>query len=115
MLSQRNFDPETRTLKRPDTRANTDTVENAVEGLAEGILEADKQRQNAELVRVFRVLCCDSCAIRLTLCKDLMNIAPKRANWDLKRDLDKKLVPLERGTREAIYTLVRTCDTMTRG
>ncbi|CAG7846241.1 SubName: Full=Related to Coiled-coil domain-containing protein 12 (CCDC12) {ECO:0000313/EMBL:CCA68846.1} [Serendipita indica DSM 11827] len=87
VLSQRNFDPETRTLKRPDVQANTDTVEKAVEGLAKDILEADKQRQNAEL--------------------DIMNIAPKRANWDLKRDLNKKLVPLERATREAIYTLVR--------
>jgi hypothetical protein len=28
-------------------------------------------------------------------------------NWDLKRDLNKKLVPLEKMTKEAIYTLVR--------
>jgi coiled-coil domain-containing protein 12 len=39
--------------------------------------------------------------------EDLSNIAPKRPNWDLKRDLNKKLIPLERSTREAIYTLVR--------
>lgn len=37
-----------------------------------------------------------------------MNIAPKRVNWDLKRDLNKKLVPLEKSTKEAIYTLVRS-------
>ncbi|KIM28902.1 hypothetical protein M408DRAFT_23546 [Serendipita vermifera MAFF 305830] len=87
LLSQRNFDPETRTLRRADARAIEDTVEKNVDGLADEILAADKQRQEAEL--------------------DLSNIAPKRPNWDLKRDLNKKLAPLERSTKEAIYTLVR--------
>ena len=35
------------------------------------------------------------------------NIAPKRPNWDLKRDLEKKLSKLERKTQEAIHTLIR--------
>jgi hypothetical protein len=37
-----------------------------------------------------------------------MNIAPKRANWDLKRDMDKKMARLERRTQEAIHALIRT-------
>ncbi|KAG8760714.1 hypothetical protein FRC14_002210 [Serendipita sp. 396] len=87
VLSKRNFDPETRTLRKTDGRANEDTIEKNVDGLVERILEADQQRQEAEL--------------------DLMNIAPKRANWDLKRDLNKKLAPLEKVNKEAIYTIVR--------
>lgn len=41
--------------------------------------------------------------------QDLFNIAPKRPNWDLKRELDKKLGKLERRTQESIHTLIRTC------
>jgi coiled-coil domain-containing protein 12 len=37
----------------------------------------------------------------------LFNIAPKRANWDLKREMEKKLAKLERKTQEAIHTLIR--------
>ena len=40
--------------------------------------------------------------------KDLLNIAPKRANWDLKREMEKKAAKLERQTQEAIYKLIRT-------
>ena len=40
--------------------------------------------------------------------QDLFNIAPKRPNWDLKRELDKKLAKLERKTQESIHTLIRT-------
>ena len=39
--------------------------------------------------------------------QDLFNIAPKRPNWDLKRELDKKLSKLERKTQESIHTLIR--------
>jgi hypothetical protein len=39
--------------------------------------------------------------------QDLLNIAPKRANWDLKREMDKKMARLERRTQEAIHTLIR--------
>lgn len=51
LLSKRNFDPETRTIRRPDITANNDTVEKDVDGMVDRILEADKERQNAELVR----------------------------------------------------------------
>lgn len=46
----------------------------------------------------------------IAVTQDLLNIAPKRANWDLKRDLEKKLQPLERKTKESIYALVRELD-----
>jgi len=37
----------------------------------------------------------------------VFNIAPKRPNWDLKRELDKKLAKLERRTQESIHILIR--------
>jgi coiled-coil domain-containing protein 12 len=52
LLSQRNFDPDTRTLRRADAKAIEDTVEKNVDGLVEEILAADKQRQEAELVSI---------------------------------------------------------------
>jgi len=51
LLSQRNFDPNTRTLRRVDANEIDDTVEKNIDGMVQSILEADKQRQDAELVR----------------------------------------------------------------
>nr|GAT59670.1 predicted protein [Mycena chlorophos] len=91
ILKNRNFDPETRTLKkRPvfnDGDEMKDTVENDVAGLAEKIVADDEQRRAQDL--------------------DIFNIAPKRPNWDLKREMDKKLAKLQRRTQEAIHTLIR--------
>ncbi|KAF7295364.1 hypothetical protein MIND_01075900 [Mycena indigotica] len=91
ILKSRNFDPETRTLKkRPVFQDDTemkDTVENNVAGLAEKIITEDEQRRAQEL--------------------DIFNIAPKRPNWDLKREMDKKLAKLQRRTQESIHTLIR--------
>lgn len=39
--------------------------------------------------------------------QDLLNIAPKRANWDLKRDMDKRMKKLERRTVECYAILFR--------
>ncbi len=36
-----------------------------------------------------------------------MNVAPKKANWDLRRDLAPKLARLERRTARAVAELVR--------
>jgi len=38
---------------------------------------------------------------------DVMNLAPRKPNWDLKRDLDKKLAKLQRRTDKAIKDLIR--------
>jgi coiled-coil domain-containing protein 12 len=41
--------------------------------------------------------------------QDLLNIAPKRANWDLKREMARKTAKLERRTQEAVHALIRAC------
>ncbi|KAG6868829.1 hypothetical protein C0993_009711 [Termitomyces sp. T159_Od127] len=84
----RNFDTESRTLRKHNPLdPPEDTVEKNVEGLAEKIIAEDELRRAQEL--------------------DIFNIAPKRPNWDLKRDMNKKLAKLERKTQEAIHTLIR--------
>ncbi|KAH9981136.1 cwf18 pre-mRNA splicing factor-domain-containing protein [Lactifluus volemus] len=88
VLSNRNFDPQTRTLrKRQADTEMEDTVEKNVQGLAEHILVQDEAKRVQDL--------------------DLLNIAPKRPNWDLKREMEKKLARLERQTQQAIHTLIR--------
>lgn len=37
----------------------------------------------------------------------LVNVAPKKANWDLKRDVEKKLAKLERRTQRAILEIMQ--------
>ncbi|TFK30108.1 mRNA splicing factor [Coprinopsis marcescibilis] len=88
LFKARNFDPLSRTLKKRDNDVEMqDTVEKKVAGLAEMIIAEDEERRKQEL--------------------DIFNIAPKRPNWDLKRDMEKKLAKLERRTQEAIHTLIR--------
>ncbi|KAF8627727.1 hypothetical protein AX15_004271 [Amanita polypyramis BW_CC] len=89
ILKTRNFDPETRTLRKRDRADETlqDTVEKDMAGLAEQIVADDEQRRKQEL--------------------DVFNIAPKRPNWDLKREMGKKLTKLERKTQEAVHGLIR--------
>ncbi|EIW84915.1 mRNA splicing factor [Coniophora puteana RWD-64-598 SS2] len=88
VILNRNYDPETRTLKKRGHDDDIeDTIEKNVEGMAEMIIAEDEQRREQEL--------------------DIFNIAPKRPNWDLKREMDKKLAKLERRTQEAIHTLIR--------
>lgn len=36
-----------------------------------------------------------------------LNIAPKKVNWDLKRDVEKKLDKLNRRTQRAIVEIIR--------
>ncbi|PFH54153.1 hypothetical protein AMATHDRAFT_443 [Amanita thiersii Skay4041] len=89
LLKSRNFDPGSRTLRKHNREDDfmQDTVEKDVAGLAERIIAEDEERRAQEL--------------------DVFNIAPKRPNWDLKREMDKKLAKLERKTQEAIHTLIR--------
>ncbi|KAH7926650.1 mRNA splicing factor [Leucogyrophana mollusca] len=89
VLLGRNYDPETRTIRKHarNEALLEDTVEKNVEGMAQMIISEDEQRRAQEL--------------------DVFNIAPKRPNWDLKREMDKKLAKLERKTQEAIHTLIR--------
>lgn len=55
LIKNRNFDPETRTLKKRGNDEDVemeDTVEKNVEGLAERIIEEDVAKRAQELVRV---------------------------------------------------------------
>ena len=38
--------------------------------------------------------------------QDLFNLAPKKPNWDLKRDVEKKLAKLEKKTQSSIAELI---------
>ena len=54
VFKPRNYDPETRTIrKRALGEEDEDTVEKAVEGLAEQIIAEDEERRAQELVRSF--------------------------------------------------------------
>lgn len=78
--------------------------------MAEMIKEGDEQIRKQDLVRGMECL-----EIILTLPQDIFNIAPKRPNWDLKREMEEKLKRLERKNQEAIYALISelTCGTGT--
>lgn len=39
--------------------------------------------------------------------QDLLNLAPRKPDWDLKRDVAKKLAKLEKRTQRAIAVLIR--------
>lgn len=41
------------------------------------------------------------------LLQDITNLAPRKPDWDLKRDVAKKLERLERRTQKAIAELIR--------
>ncbi|GAA5968076.1 hypothetical protein JCM11641_003719 [Rhodosporidiobolus odoratus] len=83
----RNYDPATGGARKHARTDEEDTVEKEVEGLAEGIIAADEVLRAQEL--------------------DLTNIQPKKPNWDLKRDLERKLSKLKPKTDLAISQLIR--------
>jgi len=41
------------------------------------------------------------------LLQDIFSLAPKKPNWDLKRDIEPSLLKLEKKTRAAIIELIR--------
>lgn len=40
--------------------------------------------------------------------QDILSLAPKKIDWDLKRDVEKKLARLDRRTKRATVELIRT-------
>ena len=91
-----------------------DTVEHQVDGLAERIIAEDAERRAQDLVSCVSHAEPPHVAHKHDVpadpaVQDLFNIAPKRPNWDLKRELDKKLGKLERKTQESVHTLIREC------
>ena len=91
-LSGRNFDIEERAPKMGFTFAPNEGQE-TIETKAEEIIEAVKARQKEEEAGEKPI--------------DLFNLQPKKPNWDLKRDVDKKLERLKPRTKSAIAKLVR--------
>ena len=91
-FKQRNFDPSTRQSRLRDRNSlEPDTVERNVQGLVQGILKEDEEKRGEDL--------------------DLFNIQPKRANWDLKRDMGNRMAKMERRTNEAIAGIFRALTT----
>ncbi|KAJ3257267.1 Coiled-coil domain-containing protein 12 [Boothiomyces macroporosus] len=70
----------------PESKNIVDTVETRAEKMKEQIMEEESKR-NPEL--------------------DLNNLAPKKPNWDLKRDLEKRLERLDKMTMIAVSDLIR--------
>ncbi|KAJ3046759.1 hypothetical protein HK097_000534 [Rhizophlyctis rosea] len=94
-LRFRNYDPISEDLTKhkeapppvgPTAKDLVETVEGQVEKFAHEALEAEKQRSKEV---------------------DLVALAPKKPNWDLKRDLEKKMEKLDRKTQSAIADLIR--------
>jgi coiled-coil domain-containing protein 12 len=92
-LSGRNYDPETRNVKLGFEAAPiadpTQTLEYKAEQLALQTREqaAAEEKEDKPL--------------------DLFKLQPKKPNWDLKRDLEEKMRPLNVKTENAIARLVR--------
>lgn len=83
----RNYVPKTRALQDGVLAApDLDTVEKDAEPLAELDESALPHRQEL----------------------DMANLAPKKPNWDLKRDVEKRLAKLDRRTNKAIASVLRT-------
>lgn len=91
-LSGRNFDVEERAPKMGFTHAPNEGQE-TVEERAMEIVDAVKAQQTEEEAAEKPI--------------DLFNLQPKKPNWDLKRDVDKKLQRLKPRTKSAIAKLVQ--------
>ncbi|KAI9773813.1 MAG: hypothetical protein M1840_006038 [Geoglossum simile] len=92
-LSGRNYDPVTRGPKlgfEAPPPTNTPTLET----LVQDITSTTKALQEAEEAQPDKAI-------------DLFKLQPKKPNWDLKRDVDKKMERLNVRTENAIAMLVR--------
>ncbi|KAG0031284.1 hypothetical protein BGZ82_007052 [Podila clonocystis] len=91
-LSFRNYTPLNEDLKADDSRITThndigDTVEKKMEGVVEKVIQEEEQNRAKDV--------------------DIFTLASKKPNWDLKRDVEPKLLKLEKKTRAAIIELIR--------
>lgn len=91
-LSGRNFDVEERAPKMGFTHAPNEDQE-TIETKAKEIVEVVKAQQAQEEAAEKPI--------------DLFNLQPKKPNWDLKRDVEKKLDRLRPRTKSAIAKLIR--------
>ncbi|KAI9279935.1 cwf18 pre-mRNA splicing factor-domain-containing protein [Umbelopsis sp. AD052] len=98
-LSFRNYTPTDEELQKNTSIATPDDIKNTVEQETRNITK--EALEEAERMHKEEI--------------DLFSLAPKRANWDLKRDVEKKLETLDKRTQRAIaeiirkYSRMRTC------
>ncbi|KAI5837555.1 cwf18 pre-mRNA splicing factor-domain-containing protein [Morchella snyderi] len=92
LLSGRNYDIESRAPKMGFAQAPTEGVD-TLEDLVEAIITKTKEQQLAEGKNDKAI--------------DLFSLQPKKPNWDLKRDVDKKLEKLDMKTDVAIAKIIR--------
>ncbi|KAH8155879.1 uncharacterized protein LAJ45_00891 [Morchella importuna] len=92
LLSGRNYDIESRAPKMGFAQAPTEGVD-TLEDLAEAIVTKTKEQQLADEKNDKAI--------------DLFSLQPKKPNWDLKRDVDKKLEKLDMKTDVAIAKIIR--------
>jgi coiled-coil domain-containing protein 12 len=92
-LSGRNFDPETRNVKLGFENAPIGDQKKTLEYRAEQLALESKAQQAQEEA--------DDKGL------DLFKLQPKRPNWDLKRDLERKMEGLNTLTENAIAKIVR--------
>ncbi|KAF9984996.1 hypothetical protein BGZ75_003426 [Mortierella antarctica] len=91
-LSFRNYTPINETLKAEDSKIMTpadigDTIERKMEGVVEKVIQEEDEKRAKDV--------------------DIFTLAPKKPNWDLKRDIEPKLLKLEKKTRAAVIELIR--------
>jgi coiled-coil domain-containing protein 12 len=92
-LSGRNFDPETRNVKLGFEHQPISDPTATLEYKAQQLALETKQLQDTEIAEDKGL--------------DLFKLQPKKPNWDLKRDLEAKMKPLDLQTENAIARLVR--------
>ncbi|CZR60367.1 uncharacterized protein PAC_10263 [Phialocephala subalpina] len=92
-LSGRNYDPEAKGPKLGFEAPPTQAVEKTLEQQAREVEEVIRRKAEEEEQDEKGV--------------DLFKLQPKKPNWDLKRDLDKKLEILNVRTENAIARMVR--------
>ncbi|KAF9584396.1 hypothetical protein BGW38_006612 [Lunasporangiospora selenospora] len=91
-LSFRNYTPINSELSSSGTKIATsmdlgETVESKMEGVVERVILEDQEKRGQDV--------------------DIFNLAPKAPNWDLKRDIEPRILKLEKKTRAAIIEIIR--------
>ncbi|KAF8944299.1 hypothetical protein BGZ47_004409 [Haplosporangium gracile] len=91
-MSFRNYTPTNESLKDQESKITTpadigDTIEKKMEGVIEKIIQEEDEKRAKDV--------------------DIFTLAPKKPNWDLKRDIEPKLLKLEKKTRAAVIELIR--------
>nr|P0CV38.1 RecName: Full=Secreted RxLR effector protein 100; Flags: Precursor [Plasmopara viticola] len=86
--------PENETMEHNEVPQSTTDTDQKSEEIVEKIAQVQEEGANTE----------DESD------EELLNLAPKRANWDMERDIAPMLRKLERRTQHAIVEILRTCD-----